>query len=106
VIVVESEKSTIIASYYAPHYTWVACGGENGLTPKKSHALSGRDCLILFDCDSNREKVMKCAEIAANNIRDAGGRARVIDQYARFPGHEDGWDVADQVYSEIITGVK
>jgi hypothetical protein len=106
VIIVESEKTAIIAACHASQYTWLACGGENGLTAQKARALQGRDCLILFDCDANRNKVIQCAEVAAKNIRNAGGRAQIIDQYARFPGHADGWDAADQVYSELILGLK
>jgi hypothetical protein len=106
VIIVESEKTAIVASCHAPQYTWLACGGESGLTAYKARALQGKDCLIFFDCDPDRNKVMECAESAAQNIRAAGGKASVIDQYARFPGHNEGWDAADQIYSELILGLK
>lgn len=50
-IVVESEKTKVIASFYYPDYDWLACGANNGLTDDKISALFGRKVIWLCDAD-------------------------------------------------------
>jgi hypothetical protein len=52
VIIVESEKTKVIASFFYPEYLWVACGSNNGLTSEKLMVLSGRNVIWLCDADA------------------------------------------------------
>ncbi len=61
VILVESEKSAIIALHYMPDMLWLATGGKNGcLNVQTVEALRGRDVVLLPDLgatDAWREKL-------------------------------------------------
>ncbi len=61
VILVESEKSAVIASHYMPDILWLATGGKNGcLNVRTIEALRGRDVVLLPDLgatDAWREKL-------------------------------------------------
>ena len=52
IILVESEKSALIASHFFPNYLWLATGGCNGcLNATASQVLKGRDVKLLPDLD-------------------------------------------------------
>jgi hypothetical protein len=50
VVVVESEKTAILASFFYPQFDFVATGGVNGLG-KKLKALKGKSGYVLHDAD-------------------------------------------------------
>ena len=58
IILVESEKTALVASIVLPHYTWLAYGGINGLTESKMNVLSGNTVIIIPDISSRAVKVM------------------------------------------------
>lgn len=93
IVLVEAEKSAVIASYFAPQYTWIAAGGANGVSADKAHALKGKDVIILFDADqAGREGSEKVEETLTKQ------KCRVYN-YDMFPDRIDGFDVAD-MFSE------
>lgn len=48
VVLVESQKTAILASLAFPEFVWLAVGGKN-ISAQKAAALAGRDVLVLFD---------------------------------------------------------
>lgn len=53
VLIVESEKSAVIASHYYPQYLWLASGGCCGcLNQTASQALKGREVWLVPDLDA------------------------------------------------------
>lgn len=67
VMIVESEKSAIIASHYYPQYLWLASGGCCGcLNQTASQVLKGREVWLVPDLDAEdrwREKLSMLREI-------------------------------------------
>lgn len=57
VAIAESEKTAIIASYYLPQFTWLACGGSDGLTNEKCEVLAGRNICLYPDLSKADAKV-------------------------------------------------
>jgi len=50
VVIVESEKSAVIASHYMPDVLWLATGGNNGcFNIQTIDVLRGRDVILLPD---------------------------------------------------------
>lgn len=103
VVLVESEKTAVVASYMMPNLIWIATGGTNGITKDKATALRDRVVLIMFDCDrAGREAATKAAQIIGN----AGGKPiHEIDgkpvQDHVFRGAADGFDIADHVMETL-----
>jgi hypothetical protein len=102
IMLVESEKSSIIGSHHRPEYIWLATGGATKLTASTAEVLLNRNVYILFDCDEDRTKIENQALSAAQVIGNAGAhQVTILDQYATFPGHtNDGWDFADEIFKE------
>ena len=97
VLLVESEKSAVIASVFLPDFVCLASGGATGLTRDKAKALTGRDVMIVGDRDeSGRNGAAKAADI----LRSVGARPRhevdgvpLCDLFMTDGG--EGYDVAD-----------
>jgi hypothetical protein len=109
VVVVESEKSAVVASYHYPQFDWVGCGAANGITDEKIGALHGRTIWWLCDADGNTP-VLKDGEpvlLASGKPKiSEGGRRnsslRKLKAYGAdyavidlFPERTDGYDIAD-----------
>lgn len=58
VLLVESEKTAIIASIVLPEYIWIAYGGINGLTNDKLKVLIGWKVLIIPDMSENAVSII------------------------------------------------
>lgn len=91
VIVVESEKTKIIASFHYPEYDWVACGSANGLTADKAKVLASKK--VIWLCDSD---VAGRQNSSIENLDKGGFDFKVIDL---FPNKTDGYDIADAILS-------
>ncbi|MCP9762287.1 DUF6371 domain-containing protein [Lacihabitans soyangensis] len=89
VIIVESEKSKVIGSFYYPDYDWVACGSCNGLTLDKVKVLEGREVYWLCDADNAGRK-----NSSINNLHSETFNFHIVDL---FPSREDGFDIADSL---------
>lgn len=105
VLVVESEKTAAIASFFYPEYDWVACGSASGLsdgtngTPDKVTPLKGRKVIWLADADK-----------AGRGMYDKQGKWRfpssvrhliaAIDDFSIFDlfrERVDGYDIGDAI---------
>jgi hypothetical protein len=109
VMIVESEKTAVIASWFYPDYDWIAVGSANGLTDAKISALFGRRCYWLADADGN---VLKPDPKSKKKKLTEGGRKnssiRKLQAYKvrhvvldLFPDRNDGYDIADAIRDGI-----
>jgi hypothetical protein len=62
--IVESEKTAVIASIYFPDMIWMACGGKDGLKPKKMQILKNRKVILFPDVDGYDLWCNKAAELS------------------------------------------
>lgn len=93
VIVVESEKTKVIASFFYPEYDWVSCGSNNGLTDDKISVLYGRKIIWLCDADkAGRDNA------SIKKLKAYQSDFEIIDL---FPEREDGYDLADAIGAGI-----
>jgi len=76
VVLVESEKTAIIASIVLPDFLWMAYGGINGLTTDKLKALIGYRVLIIPDMSENAVTIIN-KKIPI--MKDLGIKAHIWD---------------------------
>lgn len=102
VMIVESEKSAVIASFFYPDYIWVACGSASGLsdgsngTNDKITPLMGRFCYWLSDADPAGRK-----NSSLDKLDKYGIRHKLIDLFPKIGVEKDdpkkGFDIADAI---------
>lgn len=102
VMIVESEKTALFASYHYPDYDWVATGSANGLsdgsngTNDKITPLKGRECVWLCDADKAGRKNSSLDKLKKYQIAYT-----VIDLFPKYGIKDDcpnkGWDLADEI---------
>jgi len=70
IILVESEKTAIVASIEFPEYTWLAYSGINGLTDAKLRVLENERIIIIPDMSQNAVAIMnkKLSKLRSLNI--------------------------------------
>ncbi|GAB3568738.1 hypothetical protein GCM10027578_21850 [Spirosoma luteolum] len=89
VMIVESEKTAVIAAWFYPDLDWIAVGSCSGLTEAKSAALAGRWCYWLCDADkAGREN---------SSIRRLKEKKLLRSTIDLFPNRHDGTDIADVI---------
>ncbi|MDR6195945.1 DUF6371 domain-containing protein [Siphonobacter sp. SORGH_AS_0500] len=94
VIVVESEKTAVLASFFYPAFAWVGCGSANGLTAAKITVLLGRKVYWLADADiDGRQKAS-----SLKNLFNFAIKHKIVDL---FPDRTDGWDIADALAAGV-----
>jgi hypothetical protein len=98
VIVVESEKTAAIASFFYKDFDWVSCASNNGLTDDKIRVLHNRKVIWLCDSDAAGRK-NKSIERAAAYIEEF----YLVDL---FPEHNDGYDIADAIIDGLRPDIK
>ncbi len=59
IILVESEKTAIVASIEFPQYTWLSYSGINGLTDSKLQVLKGERVLLIPDVSKNAVSILQ-----------------------------------------------
>ena len=102
VVLVESEKSALIASGVYPNYIWLATGGKSQLSIDKLKVLKGRRVIMFPDVDgfeywSNKAKELECI----------GCRVIVSDLLERNATDEERdnkIDLADWIIVQLSTG--
>jgi hypothetical protein len=99
-VLVESEKSALLARYHAPEYIWLATGGANGLTLQKAEVLRGRNVLLLYDEDHAGAAGAHASKRLLTNM---GINAMVMDPRSIFPRMKKGYDVADHLYETVCS---
>lgn len=100
VMVVESEKTAAIASFFYRDFDWVSCASNNGLTDEKIRVLHNRTVVWLCDADA-----------AGRNNKSIDRAAQYITEFYLvdlFPERSDGYDIADAIIDglrpDITTG--
>ena len=94
IILVESEKSALLASHFFPDYLWLATGGCNGcLNVTASRVFKGRDVKLLPDLDKT-DKWQEKAEMLRPICRSVEVLTWLTDR-ATEEQCERGLDVAD-----------
>lgn len=100
VFIVESEKTSLIASMCYPEYLWLASGGVNGLSAKRFKALWKRDVILLPDhgmYEKWLEKSKTFYHIGSLQVSDWMEQIRTERSDLK-----DGFDLADVILSEQI----
>lgn len=102
VMIVESEKTALFASFFYPDYNWVACGSANGLsdgangTNDKITPLKGRQVVWLCDADPAGRKAS-----SIDKLKKYGIAHTVVDLFPKYGLKDDcphkGWDLADEL---------
>lgn len=102
VMIVESEKTALFASFHYPDYDWVACGSANGLsdgandTNDKITPLKGRQVVWLSDADIAGRKNSSIDKLKKHSIEHT-----IVDLFPKYGLKDDcphkGWDLADEI---------
>ena len=93
-MIVESEKSAIIASHYYPHYLWLASGGCCGCLNKTvSQILKGREVWLVPDLDAEDRWRDKLTMLRA--ITPTAGIVTAISDMATPEQRAAKFDIAD-----------
>ncbi|WP_409049709.1 DUF6371 domain-containing protein [Runella sp. MFBS21] len=98
VVVVESEKTKVIASHFYPQFDWVACGSANGLTSAKITPLNGRKVIWLCDAD-------KAGRQDASSIKNLQNHRIDFEIIDLFPKRNDGYDIADAIGDKLLPDI-
>jgi hypothetical protein len=93
VVIVESETTKVIASYFYPEYVWLASAAANGVKTEKAKNLIGREVIWLCDADkAGRDNS------SIKNLKSTISDFEISDL---FPEREDGHDLADEIIANI-----
>jgi hypothetical protein len=96
ILLVESEKTALLAALCFPELLALATGGKENLKPEYCTVLRGRDVIVLPDADA-REAWLQQAIIMRSN----GINARYLDL---CPCRDDKSDLADYIAEAITAG--
>ena len=66
IAIVESEKTACLMSSILPSFTWLACGGSNGLNERKLRMLKGRNVMLFPDHNKYDEWLEKANSMNKN----------------------------------------
>ena len=94
IVVVESEKTAVIASIFYPQYIWLATGGKMNLKENNCECLANKNVMFLPDLNAYDDWVVR-----AQKVSEAIGFKYVVisDLESRASGgdREEGLDIAD-----------
>lgn len=98
VAIVESEKSALIGSLFAPKYIWIATQGKGQLSPDSAsvEVLKGRELHLFPDTDG----LQSWSEIAAR-LRAQGFNVIFRDEVIKLLPAESKTDIADVIIWEM-----
>ena len=100
VMIVESEKSAIIASHFYPRYVWLASGGSSGcLNPAASQVLRGREVWLIPDLDA--EDYWRAKLPMLRCITPTVGLSNCISRLATAEQRAAKLDIADFLLESI-----
>ena len=93
-MLVESEKTCLIASHFMPDFLWLATGGKNGCFNEDAmQVLRGRDVILMPDLGAigkwiEKSKILEpiCKSVTISDV---------LDQMATDEQREAGLDISD-----------
>lgn len=94
VAIVESEKTAIIMSLYAPAYIWLATGGAGWLNVGKCKVLKGRKVVLFPDLkqyDTWNKKVQGLRVNLGLNIKVS----ELLEKISYNVDRDEGFDIVD-----------
>jgi hypothetical protein len=94
VAIVESEKTAIIASIYIPQFTWLACGGSEGLNLDKCKVLTGHTIVLYPDAGMYNKWSIIAKKISAKYFCTVSV-SPLIEKCATGIERQNGYDIAD-----------
>lgn len=97
VMVVESEKTAIVAAGFMPEYVWVATGGLSNLSAKKCTSLAGRKVTLFPDLGAFEKWSDKAAGL---HYVDTLSVSELLETEATPTDRESGLDLADFLLQE------
>jgi hypothetical protein len=94
VMLVESEKTCLIASHFMPDYLWLATGGKDGCFNEDAmQVLHGRDVILMPDLGATGKWTKKSAILTP--ICKSVTVSTVLEQMATDEQREAGLDISD-----------
>ncbi len=87
VVIVESEKTAVLASFFYPQFDFVPTGGASSLSKEKVKALKGKSGYVLMDADSTGRSL--------STYRMLKNHQLAFTPVDLFPFRTDGYDLAD-----------
>lgn len=94
VAIVESEKTALIASFYLPHFLWIASGGKNGCFREENlNVLKGRNVLLFPDLGATDDWAARIS-----TMQQMGITVKLfdyLDKNATPEQRKNGFDIAD-----------
>ena len=100
IAIVESEKSSIIASMIMPELVWLAAGNLNGLSIEKCQVLNGREITLYPDLGAFDKWSIKAAEIKERcNCKITV--STLLEDEASDLDRINGLDIADFIIPEL-----
>lgn len=88
IILVESEKSAVIASFFFPKYIWIGIGGANRISNEKIAQLENRNVFIFFDNDDGGRN-------GAENITNKLKHTKIFDPRLFYSNLQKSYDISD-----------
>ena len=94
IMLVESEKTCLIASHFMPDFLWLATGGKNGCFNEDAmQVLRGRDVILMPDLGAiekwnDKSKILEpiCKSVTISDV---------LEQTATAEQHKAGLDISD-----------
>ena len=94
IMLVESEKTCLIASHFMPDFLWLATGGKNGCFNEDAmQVLRGRDVILMPDLGAIGKWIEKSKNLEP--ICKSVTISDVLDQMATDEQREAGLDISD-----------
>ena len=94
IMLVESEKTCLIASHFMPDFLWLATGGKDGCFNEETmQVLHGRDVILMPDLGATEKWAKKSAILTP--ICKSVTVSTVLEQMATDEQREAGLDISD-----------
>jgi hypothetical protein len=101
VVIVESEKSAIIASALIPNLIWLVAGNINGLSVEKCKVLKIRNVILYSDLGVYEKWSLKATEIR-KAIKCKISKSTLLEDIATGTNRINGLDIAYYMIVEIF----
>jgi len=95
VVIVESEKTAIIASVYFPRFLWLACGALNHLNAEKCQVLKGRHVILFPDLNAFDKWNAKAKDLTHSIPGTLFTVSDLLEKQASETDKGQGLDIAD-----------